>query len=42
MINHLDDITYLNCKGRTKCEKCSTEGEIEIRNDEVINAKKAQ
>lgn len=39
---HLDDVTHWNYKGKIKCEKCGTIIEIEIRNGEVIKAKRIQ
>jgi len=42
MILHLDDTTHWNYKGRVKCEKCSTEVEVEIKDGKVVYARKIQ
>jgi transcription initiation factor TFIIIB Brf1 subunit/transcription initiation factor TFIIB len=39
---HLDDVTHWNYKGKIECEKCGTVIEIEIRNGEVIKARRTE
>jgi len=41
-IIHLDDATHWNYKGKLKCEKCGTVIDVEVRNGEVIYAKRTQ